>query len=1060
MSAQVPDTPIPIKKGLGIRGQIDERYGQKVPRLTNINSTFGVYSQTMALPTVPVCFTYNSTDHMRREKNGLPKPAMGINVAVRLPTVTQETADRLPTGVKELVESQGIRIEDLEVNFCVQDTPWQSNPQNPILFRAHPFLHSDAPEYSMNYDKSSRPYVGLTDINSAFTTLAQEPVRTHFIVSRDATGNPLPPGPKGYQVACSIQEYPIQAVDSNGQRTAAKTDETHAFYSLCIDPGPPKKAALTLHWLTSDKDLEEINKILRGNGANMTLNDFSQKVAAANTTLNQPKNGKFSPIAALNALVHGNNKLEERPSRYVVKEQAEKPALRRAATATPAPAAANATTINATTAQIPAIPLSRPPSPSAPQNPLSSPQSQVKGRSNQELVDNILSMKELFAASMDMTGTELFVRTKASRGWGDVDPLNMQKVKEYSEGLVSLLVVKKKGEVLAEPEKPRDFVENPQAQDQYKRDLVVYQKKMALFNEYEAAVLSLLVHDKKDKLLDFFNKHPEISNYMKSNMAALGGASKSFEKFTREEREKRDAKRIEKAPEKGKLIRRQPATNTNTASALTQARMKIITELAARIAAREKGAFTLPNEDSIEEQKDRLAHLTDSFALKKPNESPSEYRKRLEEDRKLIDEARQKDLVDKWFPEDAEMARQAAELAKASSHIDMSKVRAYDSWDKAYMTLLSPKLTATISQEEWRQIITKHLTDLTSGKEKIQYEKIKAEIEFLDKKNPYIKSYGLLDLVNSLNPEKPKIQVPTPSPQAVQLEFFQQRLAHQHQSGASTTPASIMSTQSAKGATPVAPAIPTIPLTGQFVVALQKANTQPIASPTASDQQPPAAPLQPISSLTAVGSGVTPKTYKTFHEESLQDLQKKIAAKDPIYNGVIIQEVNLGASAPQLSVQIPNHNLQQTAAQSYDKMTRNQAANQSVEITLHPAPTASSFDNNSFIVLMEANKNAPGLIIMNPCGNVEIALKVFEAAILTGAANIKLDKSDLQMLENLKNDPSKRSVSDHFQNLKAFVETNKATSTAVYLERVGREEGAKQLGEPKNLAPKQRHSLS
>lgn len=353
MSTQNPpnvNVPV-IKWNQGMRGNItdslERQAGLKIyqtPRLTNVEN-FGAYKTQIALPAMPVCFPYNPVGNYNvRDANGNLTGAVepngrkyggnpGINVAIKLDGIKKE---QLPTGVMDQLRAKGVALENLEVNFCVQDTPWVGGP---ILFRPHPFLHKDknVPEVSKTFDATSQPYVGLMDINSPLdpNALARVPdIRTHGTIKKVTMPDGRvveEPGP----VVCSIDQFPIQTVDpKTGQRTFAKNDTTHAFYSLCIDTDAvPPKAALTMHWLVSDKDHAAINTILREEDRSLTMNNrstqesmqnFIQKVSTANTSLSNPKDGNLSPIAALNNLVNGTQPvLKEKPtgSGYVVGEQ-------------------------------------------------------------------------------------------------------------------------------------------------------------------------------------------------------------------------------------------------------------------------------------------------------------------------------------------------------------------------------------------------------------------------------------------------------------------------------------------------------------------------------------------------------------------------------------------------------------------------------------------------------------------------------------------------------------------------------------------------------------------
>jgi hypothetical protein len=305
-------------RNLGLRGEI---------RISNVNMV-APYQAAMALPEMPVCFPYHptgETDANARRDDGIT----AINAAIRLPA---GTLNNLPTGVREALVQNGVNINNLEVNFCIQDMPWQNDQ---VLLRPHPFLHATAPQTGQHNSASNGVLVGISDINSPLGNLANVNLSTHG---------------EGGAVVFSARDLPIQSVDpATGTATRLNTERTNAFYSLCINP-TTHQAALTLHWLVNDTDHNTLlHNVIP---ASRSIDDIINNSAAFlnDTDLGNAPGNEISPIQALNALVHGNQpNLAQRPSRFRVGEQATLSATATATTGTPSTATVTTPTTSAAT---------------------------------------------------------------------------------------------------------------------------------------------------------------------------------------------------------------------------------------------------------------------------------------------------------------------------------------------------------------------------------------------------------------------------------------------------------------------------------------------------------------------------------------------------------------------------------------------------------------------------------------------------------------------------------------------------------------------------------------
>ncbi len=156
---------------------------------------------------------------------------------------------------------------------------------------------------------------------------------------------------------------------------------------------------------------------------------------------------------------------------------------------------------------------------------------------NEQTAQKILDMGELFSASMHMAGSGDI------EAWGSrfENELHMEDIRNFSDQLQPLLKVPD----MDIPQKPEWLVGDPgripKAQKEawieekreewakYEREMDEYNKKMALFDNYQQAVVRLLTNNNKDKLLKFLKENPEISIFLEKNIDSLRIAAESFE---------------------------------------------------------------------------------------------------------------------------------------------------------------------------------------------------------------------------------------------------------------------------------------------------------------------------------------------------------------------------------------------------------------------------------------------------------------------------------------------------------------------------------------------------
>lgn len=210
-----------------------------VLRLDNVGMT-GPYS-SIGVPQAPMLFPYNPTGDTRlqaRMNNGVPQ----VKIAIRFP---KKSINHIPRWIQAILIRNGINYqneESMDIFWVAQDRPWHKNDK--ILFRPHGWLHPGAPELARGvYSQKSSVSVSIFGLNGKVTQ--EEMVGTVLHTHKEAD-SPM--------VVFSQDQFPItQGIEAS--------NETHCFYTLCIDKDK-KRAALTLHTLLNDLDVEQVEKVL------------------------------------------------------------------------------------------------------------------------------------------------------------------------------------------------------------------------------------------------------------------------------------------------------------------------------------------------------------------------------------------------------------------------------------------------------------------------------------------------------------------------------------------------------------------------------------------------------------------------------------------------------------------------------------------------------------------------------------------------------------------------------------------------------------------------------
>ncbi len=221
----------------------------------------GPYQTASSLPQIPVIHPYSPPGDERIDW-GIPR----FSLNARLP---QGTLSNLPPGAAEYLAQNNINLQNVETFVSFQNRPWQNSQ---LEFRPHPWVHQDAPERSVDYNRTSHLSVTFADLNSRLGPLANADVVTHH----DAG-----------EVIFSPDNMQIVGLGDH--------NTTEGFYSFCInrDTG---HVAITFHCLLNDAHQAELERIASGGAASL-----DQVQAAMVGVLPQPITD------SLHEFMHGRN---------------------------------------------------------------------------------------------------------------------------------------------------------------------------------------------------------------------------------------------------------------------------------------------------------------------------------------------------------------------------------------------------------------------------------------------------------------------------------------------------------------------------------------------------------------------------------------------------------------------------------------------------------------------------------------------------------------------------------------------------------------------------------
>jgi hypothetical protein len=186
-----------------------------------------------------------------------------ISVAIELPG---GTVSNLPYGAKKILDEHGIKISNVSTYVCFQDKPWQDEQ---LLFRPHPWLAPDVPEFGDNINISNNISVAVANVGRQFGVLANLNTATHS--TNDGS------------VAYSGNSMQINDIEN--------PEVTQNFYSICIN-NATGKAVITYHCILNDKDQQKVNIALQHieqrsrHGEQPSLNIFLEELSKVNSGIN------------------------------------------------------------------------------------------------------------------------------------------------------------------------------------------------------------------------------------------------------------------------------------------------------------------------------------------------------------------------------------------------------------------------------------------------------------------------------------------------------------------------------------------------------------------------------------------------------------------------------------------------------------------------------------------------------------------------------------------------------------------------------------------------------
>jgi hypothetical protein len=232
----------------------------------------GPYSHTMCLPKVPVIHPYgpNAEHGQYRHSQGVLRvlASIGLNSAT--------LSDEMKAAMAAL------NVTETRTCIVLQTNPWKNVE---LLYRPHPFLHSEAPMYDPNYSMHSQ------NISLAFSDGIQP-----FILNKvDDIGIVTHQGEDGQVYSPNNMPWPPMRTLPN--TSFCDSTHTQTFYSLCVDAANPQRggtctAVLTLHVLLNDDNTRKVDTICNAmrleadNGRNISVAKFWGELNKANTEIN------------------------------------------------------------------------------------------------------------------------------------------------------------------------------------------------------------------------------------------------------------------------------------------------------------------------------------------------------------------------------------------------------------------------------------------------------------------------------------------------------------------------------------------------------------------------------------------------------------------------------------------------------------------------------------------------------------------------------------------------------------------------------------------------------